>query len=92
MSDAVSGTGNHTFAGWRFTESGRYLVSPAGEQMTAERLSGLLWRDQMELRRAGFASRRKAEAGTRGRQYGAKVKVVVVELDDWRERHFGRAG
>ena len=46
----------------------------------------------MELRRAGYASRRKAEAGKRSSQYGPKVKVIVVPLDDWRKRHFGRAG
>ncbi len=84
--------GNHTWTGWRWTENGRYLVSPDGDHMTAERLRGLAWRDAMELRRAGYASRRKAEAGTRARQYGVKVKVVIVELDDWRDRHFGRAG
>ncbi|HBK46582.1 MAG TPA: hypothetical protein DDZ67_09150 [Xanthomonadaceae bacterium] len=78
------------FAGWRI--AGNYLVSPQGERMTPERLRGLLWRDQMELRLAGYASRRKAETGTRARQYQAKVKVVIVELDDWRERHFGRVG
>lgn len=60
--------------------------------MTAERLRGLAWRDAMELRLAGYASRRKAETAQRARQYGAKVKVIVVELSDWRERHFGRAG
>lgn len=84
--------GNHTWAGWRWTDSGRYLVSPDGDRMTAERLRGLVWRDAMELRRAGYASRRKAEAGKRANQYGAKVKVVIVELSDWKERHFGRIG
>lgn len=84
--------GNHTWAGWRFTEGGRYLVSPDGDYLTAERLKGLAWRDAMELRRAGFASRRRAESGKRSAQYGPKVKVVVVPLADWRERHFGRAG
>ena len=78
------------FAGWRV--AGNYLISPDGDRMTPERLAGLAWRDHMELRRAGYASRRKAEAGTRGRQYGPKVKVIVVDLDDWRDRHFGRAG
>lgn len=44
----------------------------------------------MELRRAGFTSRRKAEKGVR---QGAQVKVVIVDLADWQERHFGvRAG
>lgn len=78
------------FAGWRI--AGNYLVSPHGDRMTPERLNGLVWRDQMELRLAGYASRRKAERDTKAKQYRPKVKVVIVELDDWRERHFGRAG
>lgn len=36
--------------GWRLR--GRYLVSPDGQRMTQERLRGLQWRDQMELRLA----------------------------------------
>ena len=88
----TTGRGNPTFAGWRFTEGGRYLESPEGDYLTAERLKGLAWRDAMELRRAGYASRRKAEVGRRSAQYAVKVKVVIVDLDDWRDRHFGRAG
>jgi hypothetical protein len=61
--------------GWRLR--GRHLVSPDGERITTERLLGLLWRDQLELRRAGYASRRRAEAARRDRQ---PVKVVIVEL------------
>lgn len=72
---------------WRFTGGGRYLVAPDGQHITQERLEGLLWRDSMELRLAGFASRRRAEKAVR---HGAKVKVVVVDLADWQERHFGR--
>ena len=88
----MNNNGNDTWAGWRWTANGRYLVSPDGDHLTAERLRGLAWRDAMELRLAGYASRRKAAAGIRARQYGPKVKVVVVELSDWHERHFGRAG
>ena len=65
--------------GWRLR--GRHLVSPEGERITQERLSGLLWRDQLELRRAGYASRRRAEAARCDRQ---RVKVVVVELSQLR--------
>jgi hypothetical protein len=43
-------------------------------------LEGLLWREEMELRRAGFASRKKAESGKRRSQL---VKVVVVQLGDY---------
>lgn len=67
--------------GWRLR--GRHLVSPDGERLTPERLSGLLWRDQLELRRAGYASRRRAEAARCARQ---RVKVVIVELDALRCR------
>jgi hypothetical protein len=73
---------------WRFTEQGRYLVAPDGQHITQERLEGLLWRDQMELRRAGYASRRRAEKAVR---QGAKVKVVIVDLADWQQRYFGQA-
>jgi len=75
--------------GWRWTDGGRYLVSPDGDRMTEERLRGLIWRDAMELRRAGYASRSKAENGKRAQQYGPKVKVVMVDLGEFRERHFG---
>ena len=76
-----------SWPGWRFTEGGRYLVTPDGEHLTQERLRGLAWRDEMELRRAGFASRRRAEKAVR---HGAKVKVVIVDLADWQQRHLGR--
>lgn len=62
--------------GWR--QRGRYLVSDEGQRITVERLRGLLWREQMDLRRQGFASRRKAEQ--RRRSAAFPVKVVVVDL------------
>lgn len=67
--------------GWRLR--GRHLVSDEGLRIPMERLRGLIWREQMELYRAGFASRRQAEANKRrrGRQL---VKVVVVTLDQYR--------
>ena len=77
------------FAGW--SVRGNYLVSPDGDRMTPERIAGLAWRDQMELRVAGFASRRKAEAGQRNAGQRQMVKVVVVDLGDFRDRHFGRS-
>lgn len=77
------------FAGW--SVRGNYLVSPDGDRMTPERIAGLAWRDQMELRVAGFASRRKAEAGIQKAGQRQMVKVVVVDLGDFRDRHFGRS-
>lgn len=73
------------WAGWRM--AGRDLVAPDGARINPERLRGLAWRDEMELRRAGFASRRRAEKAV---QHGAKVKVVIVDLADWQQRHLGR--
>ena len=69
------------WSGWKVR--GQHLVSPDGQRISPERFRGLLWRDEMELRRAGFASRRRAENGTRGSQYGPKVKVVVIDLQEY---------
>lgn len=68
--------------GWRLR--GRHLVSPDGQRITAERLRGLLWRDTSELRLAGYASRRTAEQAQRAARYGPKIKVVVIDLADYR--------
>lgn len=77
------------WAGWSFSGSGRHLVSPERHRITPERLAGLLWRDAMELRRAGLKSRREAEKAVRR----GPVKVVVVDLADWHARNVGsRAG
>lgn len=54
-----------------------------------KRLAGLLWRDAMELRRAGLRSRREAEKPVRR----GPVKVVIVDLADWHAWNVGsRAG
>lgn len=77
------------WTGWHFSDSGRHLISPDRQRITPERMAGILWRDAMELRRAGFASRRAAEK----RVSQGCVKVVVVNLADWQAKHFGsRAG
>lgn len=77
------------WAGWSFSANGRHLVSPERDRITPERLRGLLWRDAMELRRAGLRSRSEAEK----RVLRGRVKVVVVDLADWHAKHFGtRAG
>ncbi|MNT04037.1 hypothetical protein D3C71_971750 [compost metagenome] len=77
------------FACW--SVGGSYLVSPDGGRVTPERIAGLAWRDQIELRLAGFASSRKAEAATRKVGQRQMIRVVVVDLGDFRERHFGRS-
>lgn len=77
------------WAGWSFSANGKHLVSPDRDRITPERLAGILWRDSMELRRAGLRSRREAEREIRR----GPVKVVVVDFADWHARHFGtRAG
>ncbi|MGJ7901005.1 hypothetical protein [Lysobacter sp. 1R34A] len=69
--------------GWRVR--GRYLVSDDGQRIPVERLRGLLFRDAGELRLAGFESRRKAEANRRSKSRGFKVKVVIVDLAEYRQ-------
>ena len=70
--------------GWRLR--GRHLVSDDGQRMTIERLRGLLWRDKMELRLKGFASRRAAEEARKSDSRRQLVKVVVVQLAEVRHR------
>lgn len=80
MTEPIDLTGD--WYGWRLR--GRHLVSPGGQRITRERLDGLLFRDELELRRAGYASRRQAEVGRRAGQYQAKVKVIVVDASAYR--------
>lgn len=70
------------WSGWQIR--GNYLVTPTGEKIHKRRVEGMAFREHLELRRAGFASRRAAEAGKSGRQYGPRVKVVIVDLQDYR--------
>ena len=53
--------------------------------MSIERLRGLMWRDKMELRLAGYASRRKAEEARTAPNRAQLVKVVIVTLDEYRK-------
>jgi hypothetical protein len=69
--------------GWRLR--GRHLVSQDGQRMTIERLRGLMWRDKMELRLAGYASRRKAEEARKANNRNNLVKVVVIDLGTYRQ-------
>lgn len=71
--------------GWKLR--GRELVAPDGQRMSAQRLRGLLWRDEMELRRAGYASRRQAEKA----KQSPKVRVVVVDLQQYLEHGLSAA-
>jgi len=70
--------------GWRLR--GRHLVSDDGQRMTVERLRGLMWRDKMELRLKGYASRRAAEEAKVSVSRRQLVKVVVVQLAEFRHR------
>lgn len=67
--------------GWRLR--GNFLVSPDRQYITRERLEGLLWRDSMELRRAGLRSRREA---MKPRQV---VRVLVIDLEQQRSSRGG---
>lgn len=70
------------WSGWSI--KGDYLVAPDGARLHRRRVAGLAWRYEMELMRAGYASQQKADAGKRRAGYGPKVKVVVVDLADYR--------
>lgn len=69
------------WTGWKI--QGNYLVTPTGEKIHQRRIEGMAFREMLELRRAGYASRRAAEAGKSGRQYGQRVKVVIVDLGEY---------
>lgn len=73
-----------TWYGWQL--EGRDLVSPDGHRITEARLRGLIWRDRMELLRAGFISRRQAEQNRRSPALARpRVKVIVVDLAEYRQ-------
>ena len=71
------------WSGWRM--AGRDLVSPDGVRMTPERVRGYALRADLEARRDGARARNASRKAVRREL----VKVVVVDLDDWRRRHFG---
>lgn len=71
------------WAGWRLV--GRDLVSPEGIRMSAERLKGLAWRQDAEIRLAHTIKRNQAaKAGHRG-----MVTVIRMPVRDWHAEHFG---
>jgi hypothetical protein len=63
--------------GWRL--AGRHLVSPDGDRITPERMRGILARLELEARR----DRARARAAARR---SAPVKVVIVDLADYRHQ------
>lgn len=71
------------WSGWRM--AGRELVSPDGLRFTTERLRGLAFRLDAEAR----LERARARNAKRNAVRHELVKVVVVNIDDWRRRHFG---
>ena len=86
---AVNGRVDLVGAWQGYRVRGNDLVAPDGQRIHRRRLEGLLWRDAQELRLAGFASRRKAEADRKASQL---VKVVVVALSQYMDgRKIGAA-
>lgn len=81
---------NHTalygrWRGWRM--AGRDLVAPDGTRFSPERLRGLAWRQESELRLSNAAARNAKQKAVRR---GATVKVVIVDLATWQAQHLGR--
>jgi hypothetical protein len=81
---------NHTplygpWKGWRM--AGRELVAPDNTRFTPERLRGLAWHQDASAR---LNSARARNARQKAVRHGATVKVVIVDLADWQQRHLGR--
>lgn len=71
------------WAGWRM--AGKDLVAPDGSRISPTRMRGIMFRmDAEERLQRARARRDKANAVRR-----QLVKVVVVDLGDWKRRHFG---
>ncbi|WP_268738733.1 DUF3653 domain-containing protein [Luteimonas fraxinea] len=71
------------WAGWRM--AGKDLVGPDGTRISPTRMRGVLFRIEAE-ERLQRARARSAKAKAVRREL---VKVVVVDLGDWKRRHFG---
>lgn len=69
------------WAGWRM--AGKDLVDPAGARISPTRMRGIMFRLDAE-QRLERARARNAKAVRH-----ELVKVIVVDLDDWKRRHFG---
>lgn len=63
--------------------AGQYLIAPDRTRITPERLRGIAWRQEAEARRDAARAR-----NTPKRQL---VRVVVVDLDEWRRNGAGVA-
>lgn len=72
-----------SWSGWSL--AGRDLVSPNKERISVERLRGLIWSTHANDIRQSASRRRDAQKNKR-----QLVKVVVVDLQDWRDHRFGR--
>ena len=78
---------NHTqlhkdWEGWRM--AGKELVSPKGERISPSRLEGLIWSTRADDIRQSARIRKS-------KRQQSLVKVVVVQLADWHNKHFGRS-
>ena len=68
--------------GWSLR--GRYLVTPDRQKITPERLRGILWRQELE-------SWRDQQRAKRTAYEGRPVRVVVVNLSEFRDLKRGAA-
>lgn len=69
--------------GWRL--AGRDLVGPSGIRVSPERMKGLMWRHESELRRDN------ARARNAQRKAGQQAVVTVLRINqaDWHRERFG---
>lgn len=71
------------WAGWRM--AGKDLVAPDGARISPTRMRGILFRMEAEQRLERARTRNALQA----ERHRELVKVVVVDLGDWKRRHFG---
>jgi len=71
------------WAGWRM--AGKDLVAPDGTRVSPTRMRGVLFRIEAEER----LQRARIRNASRKERHRELVKVVIVDLGDWKRRHFG---
>lgn len=83
---------HHSWSGWQ--ASGRYLITPQRQKVTAEVLAHLIGMHETRLHfeRVGLQAQARAARARQEKRAHQVVKVIVVSLADWKARHLPGAG
>lgn len=78
--------------GWMF--AGKHLVSPQRQRVTASVLEQLIGMHhaRMHFETVGLKAQADAAKQRRRKRVRQVVKVLVIDLDDWRDGHRRAAG